>query len=93
MIPRTVKVQNVIAQDHGNIFAEATALVKRVKTEGYVYILTNRGMRGLIKIGRTTGSVEKRAKDLSSTGVPFPFEVAYKMKVSDCGNSGDSIPI
>ena len=41
-------------------------------------------MRGLVKIGRTTGSVEKRAKDLSSTGVPFPFEVAFKMKVSDC---------
>lgn len=55
-----------------------------MKSEGYVYVLKNKSMRGLVKIGRTTGSVEQRAQNLSSTGVPFPFEVAFKMKVTDC---------
>ena len=39
-----------------------------------VYILTNRAMPGLVKIGRTDGSVEGRMKSLDSTGVPLPFE-------------------
>jgi hypothetical protein len=52
--------------------------------EGYVYVLTNKAYRGLVKIGRTTNSVEERAQKLSSTGVPFPFEIAFKMKVTDC---------
>jgi len=55
-----------------------------MKTEGYVYVSTNKGMRGLVKIGRITGSVEQRAQSLSSKGVPFPFEIAFKMNVTDC---------
>ncbi len=47
---------------------------------GYVYILVNKSMPGLVKIGQTTKSPEERAKELSSTtGVPTPFEVAYAL--------------
>lgn len=47
---------------------------------GYVYILKNDAMPGLIKIGKTSrGSVE-RARELSSTtGVPTPFKVAFEL--------------
>ena len=48
---------------------------------GYVYILTNPAMPGLIKIGYTTRTPEERAHELYDkiTGVPMPFKVAYKL--------------
>lgn len=52
--------------------------------KGYIYALTNKGMPGLVKIGRTKNNPEKRADDLQTTGVPYPFEVALKLKVADC---------
>lgn len=44
-------------------------------TKGYVYILTNEAMPGLVKIGKTTRSVDQRVLELQSTGVPLPFKV------------------
>ncbi len=45
---------------------------------GYVYVLSNRLMPGLVKIGFTTNDVKKRVAELSSaTGVPAPFEIEY----------------
>src|SRR3989304_8754805 len=45
---------------------------------GYIYVLSNQTMKGLLKIGFTSQSVEVRVKQLSSaTGVPAPFEIEY----------------
>lgn len=45
-------------------------------TAGYIYVLRNREMPGLVKIGHTTRDVEKRASELSShESVPVAFEV------------------
>lgn len=46
---------------------------------GYVYILTNRAMPGLIKIGSTLRDSRSRARELQTTGVPEPFEVAFEI--------------
>ena len=53
----------------------------------YVYILTNKSYRYgwlrrklLLKIGQTSQNPEDRAKELSSTSVPTPFEVAYYLQ-------------
>jgi len=44
--------------------------------KGYVYILTNSSFCGQwVKIGKTARSVEQRASELSTTGVPLPFKV------------------
>jgi T5orf172 domain len=41
---------------------------------GYVYVLSNPAMPNLLKIGCTTGSLERRINQLTSaTGVPEPF--------------------
>src|SRR5579884_197675 len=45
---------------------------------GFVYILTNDIMPGLVKIGLTTALPEDRAKELFNTGVPNPFNVAFR---------------
>ena len=53
-----------------------------IDKEGWVYILTNEAMPGLVKIGYTMNDPTIRAEELSSdTGVPLPFVIAYKALV------------
>ena len=49
-----------------------------------VYVLTNPGMPGLVKIGKTSKPVEERMQGLYTPGVPFPFACFYAALVSDC---------
>ena len=50
--------------------------------EGYVYILSNDSLNGLLKIGSTTFGAENRAKQLSyTTALPTPFIVEYEIYV------------
>lgn len=52
---------------------------------GYLYVLTNESMSGLVKIGITSTSPLERARSLSnSTSVPTPFKVAYEVFVENC---------
>lgn len=53
---------------------------------GYVYLLTNPSMPGLVKIGKTTSSPSQRMKELHTTGVPKPFELECAFSVEDCTN-------
>ena len=52
--------------------------------KGFIYILSNPSMPGLIKIGKTTREVEGRANELYQTGVPVPFVVEYSLYTPDC---------
>ena len=54
---------------------------------GIVYLLTNPVMPGLVKIGMTTQEdIDKRMRELYTTGVPVPFECQFacKVKKGDC---------
>ena len=54
---------------------------------GIVYVLSNRAMPGLVKIGMTTRpELDARLKELYTTGVPVPFDVEYacEVKASNC---------
>ena len=53
-------------------------------SRGIIYILTNDAMPGYIKIGMTSGTIEKRMKELDTTGVPLPFRCHYAVSVEDC---------
>ena len=52
--------------------------------KGFVYILSNPSMPGLIKVGMTARSVEGRAGELYQTGVPTPFVVEHSVLSPDC---------
>ena len=63
-----------------------------VDKEGWVYVLTNEAMPGIVKVGHTMNDPVIRAETLSGdTGVPLPFDVAYKafsiFKTSDISPS------
>ena len=51
--------------------------------KGFVYILSNAAMPGIVKVGFTLKVPTERAAELSTTGVPTPFEVEYYCLVQD----------
>ncbi len=56
-------------------------------TPGWVYILTNPAMPGLVKIGMTGRTPSQRIAELTrATGIPSPFELAWSAPVSDCAH-------
>ncbi len=51
---------------------------------GYVYVLRNKAMPGLLKVGCTERDPYARAAEISTgTGVPHPFEVVHYVRVRD----------
>ena len=51
---------------------------------GYIYVLSNAAMPGLLKIGKSERNPsEFRAIELYTTGVPEPFRLEYYMRVDD----------
>jgi len=51
--------------------------------KGYVYIISNESMPGLLKVGYTLKDPEIRAKELYTTGVPTEYIVEYWILVDD----------
>ena len=52
---------------------------------GFLYVLANSAMPGLVKVGKTTRTPSERAGELSGvTGVPTPFMVIYEQLFQDC---------
>jgi hypothetical protein len=55
---------------------------------GYIYILTNNSMPGVVKVGKTTRHPSDRASQLSSaTGVPEKFVLHHTFEVMDCDHA------
>lgn len=49
---------------------------------GFIYVLSNPAMPGMVKIGFTYDLAEDRAKRLYDTGVPLPFKVEFEALTS-----------
>ena len=56
-------------------------------SSGYIYILSNAAMPGLLKIGRTDRHPEQRARELRTTGVPQPFVLEHYVGVEDSASA------
>lgn len=53
-------------------------------TAGYIYLMVNPSMPGMVKVGRTGQPPSRRAAALTgATGVPTPFEVVFEVLVPD----------
>ena len=54
-----------------------------MSVRGWVYVLTNKAMPGLVKIGFSTKDPSLRAQELEGTGLPHPYVVEYDVLVVD----------
>lgn len=50
---------------------------------GFVYVLSNPSMPGLLKVGESRLGAQSRAKTLFSTSIPLPFEFVYERYCQD----------
>lgn len=50
---------------------------------GWVYVMSNRSMPGLVKVGFSSKDPDLRAKELDHTGTPHPYVVDYEALVQD----------
>src|SRR5579859_6306141 len=51
-------------------------------TRGWVYVISNQSMPGLLKIGFSSKDPHDRARELDNTGCPQPYVVEYDVLVS-----------
>lgn len=51
---------------------------------GWVYVFSNKSLKGQVKIGYTTTHPQQRASELHTTAIPTPFLVEYEVKTDDC---------
>jgi hypothetical protein len=56
------------------------------RTVGFVYVLANPRMPGLVKVGVTHRLIEDRARALYSSGVPVAFDVEFGLTTSHPGD-------
>ncbi len=49
--------------------------------KGWVYVISNKAMPGLIKVGFSMKDTEIRANELNHTGTPHPYVVEYDVLV------------
>jgi len=73
------RVEDEILKPHLEKKNKRILLLRKIfrQTSGCIYILENDEMPGLYKVGWTERSPEERAKELSGTGLPTPYKVAY----------------
>ena len=61
-------------------------------SEGYIYVLSNEYLVGLLKIGYTEKPIEETVQELSSSAsIPTPFKCAYWAKATDVKHNGQRI--
>ena len=53
---------------------------------GWVYVITNKAMPNLVKIGYSTKDPALRARELAGTGTPHPFQVVFDVLVENPRN-------
>ena len=59
---------------------------------GYIYVLINPSMQGLVKVGKTSRDPKGRAAELSAgTAVPTPFVLVYSHYFPDCSRAEEFV--
>jgi hypothetical protein len=51
---------------------------------GCIYLMVNPAWPEFVKVGQTTRDPQQRAKELSATGVPYPYMVIHVEDVENC---------
>jgi hypothetical protein len=74
--------------NEGSNLSDASEHPGQNSSAGYLYLLVNPAMEGLVKVGMTARNPRDRARELGAvTGVPTPFILVFDIFVNDCSNA------
>lgn len=76
-------ITDAIWWERNGHFDSSDELLTNESAAGFVYVLANLAMPGVLKIGRTSRNPLDRATELYTTGVPYPFQVCFAIYSSD----------
>lgn len=66
--------------------------IEKEDTNGYIYVMINPSLEGMVKIGKTKRDPNERVKELSSaTGVPTPFILVFYKPFRNCDSAEKAI--
>jgi len=51
--------------------------------KGWVYVISNKAMPGIVKVGHSTKDPELRAEELNHAGSPHPYLVEYEILIEE----------
>lgn len=51
--------------------------------KGWVYVISNKSMPELVKVGYSTKDPDLRAMELNNTGAPHPYTVNYELLIEN----------
>jgi hypothetical protein len=51
--------------------------------KGWVYILSNKAMPNLVKVGHTTRDTQSRIQEIDGTGVPHRYDIEYEIQIEN----------
>lgn len=66
-----------------NLSEHTRAIQGRSTVKGWVYVISNKAMPGLVKVGYSMKDPELRARELNHTGAPHPYAVDYEVLVDE----------
>lgn len=59
--------------------------------KGWLYVISNKAVNGMVRVGATPKDPVAYAESLEKTGLPFPYEVAYEALVPDMDEAGKAV--
>ena len=81
-VPTVAAATGLLGMSSHHEGAISSAMSATTLTVGFVYVLTNESMPGLVKVGLTSSLPEDRAQDLYTTSVAEAFNVAFRTTTS-----------
>jgi hypothetical protein len=84
---------SVFSRQHPELYPvewlqEFNNVIKNSPDRGFLYVVVNPSMQGLVKIGKTSRVPAERVRELSgATGVPTPFILVYQAWFANCSEA------
>lgn len=83
LTPAPIAEANTVVQQTQQINPSPGMKQGRLPIKGWVYVISNKAMPGIVKVGYSMQDPELRARELDHTGAPHRYEVDFEVLVDE----------